>query len=471
MTTVFPGALDDFTNPTSGTQLSATGLKHHDAHSNLNDAVEAIEAYLGKTGSAVTGSITYQVNNLTTIVGTGTTGGVTDAQYLTLATHTGLTVERTLAISGTLSGTDNGAGQTFVVRDLVTGVSSGTFYRPTITVNSYGKVTFASDTGAGDGFVRGAPTQPRFVTSFWFGDYVSTYDKVYFNTKVATGSLYYIDRSTDLPVLIGPVSGKTPGVMIYSTILTGFVMSHSTSSGFYCAITGGTAVGVTLGMDGGACIRTTVSGKTIYTNALGNARVEIFDPASAAVTNTLALGAGGTDGRSLCFVSGNDSAYLFNRSGDLIKIYCPTTGTVTVTGGIGTLASRSSCSYNLAANRVFCCGGNSSSKIAYFTPAAGSGTESISTLSYPSSYVSDGSYVAFSNGNFVYFTSNSNTPSIALVLDAVNLTWKTLGFSENVANTTSLDRGSFMAGVPAEGVLYFGCSFNTSVGFVTYGRY
>jgi hypothetical protein len=47
VTTAYPGSIDDFSNPGPDTQRDATGFEHNLQHSNVNDAVEAIEAELG----------------------------------------------------------------------------------------------------------------------------------------------------------------------------------------------------------------------------------------------------------------------------------------------------------------------------------------------------------------------------------------------------------------------------------------
>ena len=57
MTTLFPGALDNFTDPTGTAMLGATTPKHSEHHANINDAIEAIEATIGETGSTDPASV------------------------------------------------------------------------------------------------------------------------------------------------------------------------------------------------------------------------------------------------------------------------------------------------------------------------------------------------------------------------------------------------------------------------------
>ena len=62
MSTSFPGALDDFTNPSGSQSLAAGG--HSQLHADLNDAVEALEAKVGADSSAVTTSHDYLLAQL-----------------------------------------------------------------------------------------------------------------------------------------------------------------------------------------------------------------------------------------------------------------------------------------------------------------------------------------------------------------------------------------------------------------------
>lgn len=63
MPTVFPTAIDTFTDP------AATLAGHTSMHVNLNDAVEAIEAVIGISGSTDPNSIEYRLSNLSGSVG------------------------------------------------------------------------------------------------------------------------------------------------------------------------------------------------------------------------------------------------------------------------------------------------------------------------------------------------------------------------------------------------------------------
>ena len=63
MSTQYPGALDNFANPTPSTSQNASRT-HSQQHGDLNDAVEALEAKLGVDGSVDTSSIDYLLRNI-----------------------------------------------------------------------------------------------------------------------------------------------------------------------------------------------------------------------------------------------------------------------------------------------------------------------------------------------------------------------------------------------------------------------
>lgn len=47
MATNYPNSLDDFVNPTPQDSLSSEAVPHAEQHSNLNDALEAVQTVLG----------------------------------------------------------------------------------------------------------------------------------------------------------------------------------------------------------------------------------------------------------------------------------------------------------------------------------------------------------------------------------------------------------------------------------------
>ena len=60
----FPTTLDDFANPSPTTLTNSTTLPLSTAITQLNNAVEAIEAKLGITGSQVSGTVEKRIGDL-----------------------------------------------------------------------------------------------------------------------------------------------------------------------------------------------------------------------------------------------------------------------------------------------------------------------------------------------------------------------------------------------------------------------
>lgn len=70
MATNFPTSLDAFTNPQPSDALDSVAAPHATQHSDLNDAVEALQAKVGADSSAVTSSHDYKIASLDTDVTT-----------------------------------------------------------------------------------------------------------------------------------------------------------------------------------------------------------------------------------------------------------------------------------------------------------------------------------------------------------------------------------------------------------------
>lgn len=76
MATNFPSSLDTLTNPTPTTSMSGS-LSHAGQHSDVNDAVEALQAKVGADSSAVTSSHDYKIADHASRIATleGASGG------------------------------------------------------------------------------------------------------------------------------------------------------------------------------------------------------------------------------------------------------------------------------------------------------------------------------------------------------------------------------------------------------------
>lgn len=67
----FPGGLDNFTNPTPADNLNTPLVLHSDEHSNANDAIEALEHWVGISGSNEPASLEYRLNHIVFSAGGG----------------------------------------------------------------------------------------------------------------------------------------------------------------------------------------------------------------------------------------------------------------------------------------------------------------------------------------------------------------------------------------------------------------
>ena len=123
MASNFPSSLDTFTNPSSSDAMDSVSVPHATQHSDLNDAVEALEAKVGADSSAVTSSHDYKIadhaSRLTTLEGASTGSLV----YITKA-----------ALSGSNVSFDNVFDSTYenyviVVSDVSASAATGMYFR------------------------------------------------------------------------------------------------------------------------------------------------------------------------------------------------------------------------------------------------------------------------------------------------------------------------------------------------------
>lgn len=99
MATNFPGSLDSFTNPTSGSTLDSPS--HAGQHANINDAMEAVQAKLG-VGAGTIGTWTSYTPSFTNFtLGNGTVEYARYAEVNGLVfVHVDVTLGSTSSVSG-----------------------------------------------------------------------------------------------------------------------------------------------------------------------------------------------------------------------------------------------------------------------------------------------------------------------------------------------------------------------------------
>ena len=79
MASTYPTSLDNFTNPTVSDYLNSTTVPHATQHSDLNDAVENLQAKVGIDSSADTDSIDYKVTDAASRITTLEAGATANA--------------------------------------------------------------------------------------------------------------------------------------------------------------------------------------------------------------------------------------------------------------------------------------------------------------------------------------------------------------------------------------------------------
>lgn len=95
MSTSFPGGLDSYTDPTSTDRLDT--VDHAGQHTDINDAMEAVQAKVGADSSAVTSSHDYKLSGVT---GSDKAASLTGSETLTNKTLTSPTINVTSDATG-----------------------------------------------------------------------------------------------------------------------------------------------------------------------------------------------------------------------------------------------------------------------------------------------------------------------------------------------------------------------------------
>ena len=107
MAITFPTSLDSLTNPTASDKLNSVSVPHATQHSDVNDAIEALEAKVGVDGSAVATSHDYKISAVET--------DVTNINELQRNTQTGTSYTLVLGDAGKLVERNNASPNTLTI--------------------------------------------------------------------------------------------------------------------------------------------------------------------------------------------------------------------------------------------------------------------------------------------------------------------------------------------------------------------
>lgn len=178
MATSFPSSLDSFTNPLSSDTLSSPS--HAGQHTDLNDAVAALEAKVGADSSAVTSSHDYKIAQLEADV-----AGFTSGKILQVVSTTK---------TDTFTASLGGGADTAVTGLSATITPSNTLSKILVIVHGYGAeltsafATFAFRVYRGATEI-GSATGASSRTAVMGG----TYSYLYSGVDVAMASQTYLD--------------------------------------------------------------------------------------------------------------------------------------------------------------------------------------------------------------------------------------------------------------------------------------
>lgn len=202
MASTFPGAIDNFTDPLSNSSLSSPS--HAGQHSDLNDAVEKVETYMGLVKVIPTGATNGTV---------GATGTVTIGNAVSSVT-----------VSGAFSSLYN------VYKIVMNGGVASTlcsldFQFASISAGYYGGWTGTKfDTGAVSGL--GVNNASKWSYTGWGNTFAQFMELTVFNANIAnrkycTGGAYLTAGG-----IYGTFVGETTG----TSAETGFIVSASTGT-------------------------------------------------------------------------------------------------------------------------------------------------------------------------------------------------------------------------------------------------
>ena len=178
----YPTSLDNFTNPQPSDTLDSVAAPHATQHSDLNDAVEALQAKVGADSSAVTSSHDYKIASLET--------GLTTAQSdITSVTSRVSTLETSYQILRTVVETDTANYSTTTSWALGPTFSNLTGFQANSKVLISYHIPMRNDsTSWGGGYIE---PQITFDNSTWQSLGSSGYDGAVMNNSSASIGSYF----------------------------------------------------------------------------------------------------------------------------------------------------------------------------------------------------------------------------------------------------------------------------------------
>lgn len=126
MPTSYPDGLDNFTNPTASDQLDSVTVPHASQHTNINDAVEAIEGELGTNPKGTKATVKARLDDVDIAISSKVSTSVSISTTAPLAGGGDLSANRTLSVS---TGSTSAAG-VLQLTDSVSSTSTTTAATP-----------------------------------------------------------------------------------------------------------------------------------------------------------------------------------------------------------------------------------------------------------------------------------------------------------------------------------------------------
>jgi microcystin-dependent protein len=150
MPTLYPTGLDAPANPTQTTSMAAPGFEHDLQHVNINDAMRAIQSYLGTTNSPVPASITYVSNNNSANI-TVLQGSVSTLNQQLTITNANVTANTNTLSSHTASISNLIATKLNLAGGTLSGAVTVSYKPPAVSASLYlSAQVLVSNTGSGD---------------------------------------------------------------------------------------------------------------------------------------------------------------------------------------------------------------------------------------------------------------------------------------------------------------------------------